>query len=77
MLEIRTEIISPAEAATLATSLETSILGDEAPVAGAVLGNVGGELVVFFRSPLSSLDVVLLTAGNPTHGEVFFKKGGK
>lgn len=45
----------------------TSILGDKAPVASAMLGNVGRELVVFFRSPLSSLNIFLLTAWNSTH----------
>lgn len=46
---------------------QTSILGNETPIASAVFGDVGRELVVFFGCPLSSFDAVLLTTGYPTH----------
>ena len=49
------------------TNKQTGILRDEAPVAGAMLGNVGRKLVVFLRGPLPPLHIVLLTTWDPTH----------
>jgi len=46
---------------------ETSILGDEPPVTGAVLGDVRREFVIFFKCPLPPFHVVLLTTRNPAH----------
>lgn len=45
----------------------TGVLGDEAPVAGAVLGDVGEQLVVLLGRPLPALHVVLLAARHPPH----------
>ena len=45
----------------------TGVLGDEAPVAGAVLREVGEQLVVLLGRPLPALHVVLLAARDPAH----------
>ena len=45
----------------------TSVLGDESPISCAMLGDVRGELVVFFQRPLAPLHVLPLTTWNPTH----------
>lgn len=67
VLEIRAEVVGPAEPATLAAPLKAGVFGNESPITRAVLSYVGRELVVFFRSPLPSLHVVLLAAWNPPH----------
>ena len=66
-LEVRAEVVGPPEPAALPTSLKAGVLGNEAPVTGAMLCNVGRELVIFFRCPLTSLHIILLTAWNPPH----------
>ena len=67
MLEVRPEVVGPSEPEALPTPLKTGVFGNETPVTGAVLCDVGRELVVFFRCPLPSLHAILLTAWNPPH----------
>lgn len=43
------------------------MFGYKTPVASAMLSNVGRELVVFLRRPLTPFDVVFLAAWNSSH----------
>ena len=61
------EVVGPAEAAALAAAHEARVDGHGAPVAGAVLLDVGHQDDVLLRRPWPLLDPHLVAARRPAH----------
>ena len=61
------EVVGPAEAAALAAAHEAGVDGHGAPVAGAVLLDVGHQDDVLLRRPWPLLDAHLVAARRPPH----------
>jgi len=66
-LEIRPEVVDPAEAAALAASQQAGSLGEGPPAAFAVKADVSDEALVFFLGPRAFVGVGLFTARRPSH----------
>ena len=67
LLEVGAEVVGPAEAAALAAAHEAGVDGHGAPVAGAVLLDVGHQDDVLLRRPWPLLDAHLVAARRPPH----------
>jgi hypothetical protein len=61
------EVVGPTEAAALAAAHEAGVDGHGAPVAGAVLLDVGDQDDVLLRRPWPLLDAHLVAARRPPH----------
>lgn len=66
-LQVRAEVVSPAEAAALATAAEAGELRDSAPAAVAIGEDERYELPIFLSRPWSFLHTQLITARLPAH----------
>ena len=66
------EVVGPAEAAALAAAHEAGVDGHGAPVAGAVLLDVGDEHEVLLGRPRPLLHSHLVAARRPPHATASF-----
>jgi len=66
-LEIRAEVVDPAETAALAAAEKAGSFGERAPAAFAVSSNISYEAIVFFFGPCTFVCVCFLTTRGPSH----------
>lgn len=66
-LQVGSEVVSPTEAAALATSPESSEFRDGTPTTLTMYEYEIDQLLVFFSSPWSFLHAKLVTAWLPSH----------
>jgi hypothetical protein len=71
-LDVRSEVVGPPETAALPTPLETSILGEGAPVAITVLVNVIDEFMILLGGPRTFLQPILVTTRSSSHTDLCF-----
>jgi hypothetical protein len=67
-LEVRAEVVHPAEPAALAAAEESRGLGQRAPAPLAVRPDVGDQALVLLLGPGALVRVCLLAARRPPHG---------
>lgn len=66
-LEVRPEVINPAETTALAAAEEPCGLGEGPPAAFAVGSNVSDQLIILLFGPCTFVGVSLLTTRRPPH----------
>lgn len=66
-LEVRAEIVDPAETTALAATEKAGGFGERAPAAFTVSSNVRNEAMIFFFGPCTFVCVCFLTARGPSH----------
>jgi hypothetical protein len=66
-LDVRAEVVDPAQAAALAAAEQTGVLGQRAPVGVAVLLDVGHQPLVLLGAPRAPAQALLLAARRPPH----------
>jgi hypothetical protein len=66
-LDVRAQVVDPAEAAALAAAQQACLLGQGAPVAVAVALDVSHQDPVLLRRPGTPLEPHLLAARSATH----------
>lgn len=66
-LDVWSQIVSPAEATTLPTSLKPGVLGKGPPVTRSMSLNIVDELEIFLRRPWPFLEPILVTARRSSH----------
>ena len=66
-LEVREEIVDPAETTALAATEKAGGFGERAPAAFTVSSNVRNEAMIFFFGPCTFVCVCFLTARGPSH----------
>jgi hypothetical protein len=66
-LDVRAEVVDPAQAAALAAPEQAGLLGQRAPVGVAVLPDVGHKPLVLLGAPRAPAQALLLAARRPPH----------
>ena len=69
-LEVRAEIVDPAETTALAATEKAGGFGERAPAAFTVSSNVRNEAMIFFFGPCTFVCVSFLTARGPSHTQL-------
>jgi hypothetical protein len=75
-LDVRAQVVDPAEAAALAAAQQAGLLGEGAPVAVAEAQDVGDEDPVLLGGPRALVETHLLAARSPPHCSSLAAVGG-